>query len=75
MAAVAEFISTRVVTEVRFGDSPSRNGVETISAKANELEESLGSDTELMDVLESAYELVELCRSTQKAYIESSAKI
>jgi diguanylate cyclase (GGDEF)-like protein/putative nucleotidyltransferase with HDIG domain/PAS domain S-box-containing protein len=59
----------------RLKDTASRNGVETISEKASELEESLSSDADLMDVLESAYELVELCRSTQKAYIDSSAKV
>lgn len=55
----------------RLKDTASRNGVDTISQKADELEKSIGDDSELMDVLESAYELVELCRSTQKAYIDT----
>jgi hypothetical protein len=45
--------------------------VDTISQKADELEKSIGDDSKLMDVLESAYELVALCRSTQKAYIDT----
>ncbi|MDA1016599.1 MAG: cadherin domain-containing protein [Planctomycetota bacterium] len=58
----------------RLKETASRNGVETISQKANELEQAVSGDAELMDVLESAYELVELCRSTQRAYIDSSAR-
>ncbi len=49
-----------------------KDGVESVAERAANLHGCISEDAELMKILESAHELLDLCRATQKSYIEHS---
>jgi diguanylate cyclase (GGDEF)-like protein/putative nucleotidyltransferase with HDIG domain len=56
----------------RLRASSRKQGVSQIADKASELESVLESDRNLIAVLQIANELVDLCRATQKTYLNAS---
>lgn len=47
------------------------HGIEVLSERAAALESSVDGHSDAVAVLESAYELIELCRSTQRGYLST----
>jgi hypothetical protein len=56
----------------RLRASSRKQGVSQIADKASELEAVLESDVNLISILQIANELVDLCRATQKTYLNAS---
>ena len=57
----------------RLRATAAKHGATTIAKKATELEAAVNSDADVVSVLESACELIELCRSTQRDYLTGVA--
>ena len=48
------------------------SGINQIASSANSLETAVSENADLLDILESACELVDLCRSTQRAFLQNA---
>ena len=48
-----------------------QSGISEIADSANSLEAAVAENAELLDILESACELVDLCRSTQRTFLQN----
>lgn len=55
----------------RLKSTASQHGIDPITNQAAALEASVSDSSDAVDVLESAYELIELCRSTQRGYLSN----
>ncbi len=55
----------------RLKSTASQHGIDQITNQAAALEASVSDSSDAVDVLESAYELIELCRSTQRGYLSN----
>lgn len=58
----------------RLKSTAEQHDIAPISARAGQLESSVDGKEDVVNVLESAYELIELCRSTQRGYLSSMTK-
>ena len=56
----------------RLSETATQTGVEEIARKADELRTSVSEEAELIGILQSTCELIDLCRSTQRAYIDDT---
>lgn len=64
-------IGLRALAE-RLKSTAMRYGVDEIADKAGDLHRTLDLDASLMEVLQAASELMDLCRATQKSYLQES---
>lgn len=55
----------------RLKSTAAQHGINVLTDRAAALEASVDSNADAVGVLESAYELIELCRSTQRGYLSS----
>jgi len=53
----------------RLADMAAQNGVPEVSERAGKLSEAVSIDADLLDILESANDLIHVCRSTQHAWV------
>lgn len=51
-----------------------QDGLEAFAEKSGRLQESIVSDGDLLDILDSATELIELCRSTHSAWLRTEER-
>jgi hypothetical protein len=52
-----------------------KQGVTAIAEQAAELQQTVSEDADLLTILETAGELLELCRSTQRSYLRDSSEL
>jgi diguanylate cyclase (GGDEF)-like protein/putative nucleotidyltransferase with HDIG domain len=59
----------------RLNTMAAKQGVTEIADQAAELQQTVSEDADLLTILETAGELLELCRSTQRSYLRDSSEL